>query len=158
MPATGKLAGGSQQPLVKVRLCEKKGTATDFRRPSVLETKRFDERKSNGSPQFSPGHTFAAGCWSETKDMATVAKAKQGSQGGLMGTINGVKGWPDRFRAYVDGIRREMRLVTWPGRDQVRATTAVVLVTVFIFAVYFGIVDYVLTMGQTGLYGYFTTQ
>ena len=75
-----------------------------------------------------------------------------------MGTINRVMEWPDRFRAYVDGIRREMRLVTWPGRAQVQATTAVVLITVFIFAVYFGIVDYILTIAQTQLYGYFTTQ
>ena len=75
-----------------------------------------------------------------------------------MGTINGIRDWPDRFRAYTDGIRREMRLVTWPGRAQVRATTAVVLITVFIFAVYFGIVDYILTIAQTELYGYFTAQ
>ncbi len=75
-----------------------------------------------------------------------------------MGTINGIRDWPDRFRAYVDGIRREMRLVTWPGREQVQATTAVVLITVFIFALYFGIVDYILTIAQTQLYGYFTTQ
>ena len=75
-----------------------------------------------------------------------------------MGTISGVKDWPDRFRAYVDGIRREMRLVTWPGREQVRATTIVVLVTVFVFALYFGIVDYILTIAQTELYGYFITQ
>ena len=75
-----------------------------------------------------------------------------------MGTIKGVKDWPDRFRAYTDGIRREMRLVTWPGRAQVQATTAVVLVTVFVFALYFGIVDYILTIGQTKVYGYFTVR
>lgn len=74
-----------------------------------------------------------------------------------MGTLSGVKDWPNRFRAYVDGIKREMRLVTWPGRKQVQATTMVVLVTVFIFAIYFGVVDYVLTIGQTELYRYFTT-
>ena len=84
--------------------------------------------------------------------MTTVAKAKQGSQGGLMGTINRVKDWPDRFRAYVDGIKREMRLVTWPGWNQVRATTVVVLITVFVFALYFGIVDYILTIAQTQVY------
>ena len=28
------------------------GTATDFRSPSLLETKHFDERKSDGSPHF----------------------------------------------------------------------------------------------------------
>ncbi len=75
-----------------------------------------------------------------------------------MGTISRVKDWPVRFRTYVDGIKREMRLVTWPGRQQVQATTVVVLITVFVFALYFGIVDYILTIAQTELYGYFTTQ
>ena len=59
---------------------------------------------------------------------------------------------PKRFRAYVDELRREMKLVTWPGREQVRATTVVVLVTVFVFAIFFGVVDYVLAYGQTMLY------
>ena len=90
--------------------------------------------------------------------MTTVVKARQNSQGGLIGVVNGIRGWPTRFSAYVDGIRREMKLVTWPGRQQVRATTAVVLITVFVFALYFGIVDYVLTIGQTELYGYFMTE
>ena len=31
---------------------QKMGTATDFRSPSLLETKHFDERKSDGSPLF----------------------------------------------------------------------------------------------------------
>jgi preprotein translocase subunit SecE len=56
----------------------------------------------------------------------------------------------------VDGLRREMRLVTWPNRNQVRATTMVVLVTVFVFAFFFGVVDYILTYGQTRLYEYFS--
>ena len=69
-----------------------------------------------------------------------------------MGTISAVRDWPARFRTYVDGIKREMRLVTWPGRRQVQATTVVVLITVFVFALYFGIVDYILTIAQTQVY------
>lgn len=65
-------------------------------------------------------------------------------------------GLPARVRNYLDGVMRELRLVTWPGRDQVRATTAVVLVCVFAFAVYFGVVDYVLAWGQRLLYQTFT--
>ena len=92
--------------------------------------------------------------------MATVAKqasrgAKQAPQSGVSGVVNRVAGWPDRFRAYVEGLRREMRLVTWPSKQQVRATTLVVLVTVFAFAVFFGIVDYIFALGQTRLYEYF---
>lgn len=65
-------------------------------------------------------------------------------------------GLPARVRNYLDGVMRELRLVTWPGRDQVRATTAVVLVCVFAFAVFFGVVDYLLAWGQRLLYETFT--
>ncbi len=64
--------------------------------------------------------------------------------------------FPVRVRSYLDGVMRELRLVTWPGRDQVRATTAVVLVCVFAFAVFFGIVDYLLAWVQRMLYETFT--
>ena len=92
--------------------------------------------------------------------MAAVAKqvsrsAKQAPQSGVGGVINNVTGWPNRFRTYVDGLRREMRLVTWPSKQQVQATTVVVLVTVFAFAVFFGVVDYIFALGQTRLYEYF---
>ena len=63
---------------------------------------------------------------------------------------------PVRVRSYLDGVVRELRLVTWPGKQQVRATTLVVLVTVFAFALFFGVVDYVLAWGQRLLYQTFT--
>ena len=37
--------------------------------------------------------------------------------------------------------RAEMRRVTWPSRVQVQATTAVVIISVFLFAAYFALVD-----------------
>ena len=64
--------------------------------------------------------------------------------------------FPIRVRKYIDGVMRELRLVTWPGRDQVRATTIVVLVTVFAFALFFGIVDYFLAWGQRLIYSTFS--
>jgi len=48
---------------------------------------------------------------------------------------------PIRVREYFEGLRDEMRLVTWPTWTQVRATTAVVIVAVFAFAAYFAVVD-----------------
>jgi preprotein translocase subunit SecE len=66
------------------------------------------------------------------------------------------QGLPDRVRKYIEEHRREMRLVTWPSRDQVRSTTVVVLATVAFFGVYFGIVDYILALGQTRLYQMFS--
>ncbi len=60
--------------------------------------------------------------------------------------------FPARVRSYLDGVMRELRLVTWPSRAQVRAGTLVVLVCVFAFALFFGIVDYFLAWGQRLLY------
>jgi preprotein translocase SecE subunit len=48
---------------------------------------------------------------------------------------------PVRIREYVDGLRDEMRLVTWPSWTQVRATTTVVIIAVFVFSAYFAVVD-----------------
>jgi preprotein translocase subunit SecE len=53
--------------------------------------------------------------------------------------------WPEEIRDYFDDLKKEMRLVSWPTWNQVRATTAVVIVAVFLFAAYFWVVD--LTMG-----------
>jgi len=44
-------------------------------------------------------------------------------------------------RSYLSDIRSEMKRVTWPNRDRVQSTTLVVIVSVFIFATYFKIVD-----------------
>lgn len=63
---------------------------------------------------------------------------------------------PARVRRYLDGVMRELRLVKWPGKEQVRATTIVVLVTVFAFAVFFGVVDYILAWCQRLVYETFT--
>ena len=63
---------------------------------------------------------------------------------------------PVRVRTYLDGVIRELKLVTWPGKQQVRATTLVVLITVFAFAVFFGVVDYILAIGQRLVYQTFT--
>jgi len=52
--------------------------------------------------------------------------------------------WPVRLKSYIDELQTEMRRVTWPNWQQVRATTVVVIFTVFAFAGYFAFVDLVL--------------
>lgn len=49
--------------------------------------------------------------------------------------------WPTQARSYIDEVRAEMRRVSWPTWPQVRATTGVVIASVFLFAGYFAIVD-----------------
>lgn len=48
---------------------------------------------------------------------------------------------PRRFRQFLHEVRVEMRQVTWPTRDDVRATTVVVILTVFFFGFYLFAVD-----------------
>lgn len=45
---------------------------------------------------------------------------------------------------YVNDLKTEMKHVTWPAKKQVQATTAVVIISVFLFAAYFAAVDLVL--------------
>ena len=49
--------------------------------------------------------------------------------------------WPAQTRNYFEELQQEMRRVTWPTWKQVRATTIVVIVAVFAFALYFAVVD-----------------
>jgi preprotein translocase subunit SecE len=58
---------------------------------------------------------------------------------------NKKQNWVENTRAYLGDIRSEMKRVTWPSRKQVESTTVVVIVSVFIFAAYFKIVDSILT-------------
>jgi preprotein translocase subunit SecE len=54
-------------------------------------------------------------------------------------------------RTFLTDVRAEMRKVVTPSRKEVQATTTVVLVTVFIFAAYFWVVDGVFNFGLTKL-------
>ncbi|MCE5306954.1 MAG: preprotein translocase subunit SecE [Acidobacteriales bacterium] len=52
-----------------------------------------------------------------------------------------LKRWPVRVKDYIGDLQTEMRRVTWPNWKQVRATTGVVILSVFLFAAYFAVVD-----------------
>ena len=55
-----------------------------------------------------------------------------------------VKVWAQETKDYFNDLKLEMRRVTWPNRKQVEGTTAVVIISVFAFAAYFAVVDYIL--------------
>jgi preprotein translocase subunit SecE len=87
----------------------------------------------------------------ETKKMTNSIATARGSFGERL------KLWPERVKSFYSDVRTEMRKVTAPSWKEVRATTAVVVVTVFIFGVYFFIIDNVIQRGVTFLYSYFGT-
>jgi preprotein translocase subunit SecE len=60
--------------------------------------------------------------------------------------------WPAKVKEYFEELRQEMKRVTWPSWKQVRATTAVVIASVFAFGVYFFIVDSIIGRGVEKLF------
>jgi preprotein translocase subunit SecE len=85
----------------------------------------------------------------ETKKMANSIASAGDNFGDRL------KAWPERAKSFYNDVRTEMRKVTAPSWKEVRATTAVVVVTVFIFGVFFFITDNVIQRGVTFLYSYF---
>ena len=71
----------------------------------------------------------------ETKKMADSAVAAGDNWG------DGASPGRSGSRRFYNDVRTEMRKVTSPSRKEVQATTTVVIITVFLFGVYFWIVD-----------------
>ena len=71
----------------------------------------------------------------ETKKMANSIATASGDFGDRL------KSWPERIKGFYNDVRTEMKKVTSPSRKEVQATTAVVIITVFLFAAYFWVVD-----------------
>ncbi len=67
-----------------------------------------------------------------------------------------VKSWPERVKTFYNDVRTEMKKVTAPSFKEIQSTTIVVIITVFIFGLYFGIVDWVLSNSLERMYKYFT--
>ena len=66
------------------------------------------------------------------------------------------KNWFEGTKDYINELKLEMRRVTWPNRKQVQGTTAVVILSVFLFAGYFEVVDSILSRGVTAILKAFT--
>jgi preprotein translocase subunit SecE len=64
-----------------------------------------------------------------------------------------VVGWYKEFARFLSDVRAEMRKVVTPSRKEVQATTTVVIIAVFIFGVYFFVVDAIFDMGLHKLLG-----
>lgn len=52
--------------------------------------------------------------------------------------------WFQRARTFLAEVRSELKRTSWPSWKEVRGTTTVVIVTVFIFALFLWVVDTVL--------------
>jgi preprotein translocase subunit SecE len=86
----------------------------------------------------------------ETKKMADSIAAAGENWG------DRIKAWPERTKAFYNDVRTEMKKVTAPSMKEVRATTTVVIITVFLFGLYFWAVDNTIGRGVTSLIQYLT--
>ena len=87
----------------------------------------------------------------ETKKMAKSIATFSTSDTGLGPKL---KSFPDRTKAFYNDVRTEMKKVTSPSFKEVRATTAVVIITVFLFGLYFWAVDNTIGTGINQLLKY----
>ena len=57
-----------------------------------------------------------------------------------------------KIRAFLSESYGELKKVVWPGRDSVLASAKVVIISTIVFALFFGLVDYLLSRGLLGLF------
>ena len=67
--------------------------------------------------------------------------------------IGGVFGQWSEFTRFLSDVRAEMRKVVTPTRKEVESTTTVVIIAVFIFGVFFLVVDTIFQYGLHALLG-----
>ena len=72
-----------------------------------------------------------------------------------MNPVEKVKEWTGKAKQFYLDVRSEMKKVSWPGRQEVVGTTIVVVIPVFFFGVYLGLVDLLLQQGLAKLITYF---
>jgi preprotein translocase subunit SecE len=59
---------------------------------------------------------------------------------------NAMSTWTN-FTHFLSDVRAEMRKVVVPSQKEVKATTSVVIIAVFIFGMFFFVVDYIFNIG-----------
>lgn len=94
----------------------------------------------------------------------TMAEREEGTRGGKEsgGAASAVGGffgklaeYPRRFRQFLHETRIELKHVSWPSKDDVKSTTVVVVVTIFIFGAFLFGVDSLVSKVVTWVLGRF---
>jgi len=72
-----------------------------------------------------------------------------------MNPAESVKDWAQNAKQFYSDVRGEMKKVSWPSRQEVFGTTIVVIVAVFFFGLYLGLVDELLGRGLSWILRHF---
>ena len=81
-----------------------------------------------------------------------VVRKSSSDEGGALEQARGL--W-QRFRQYTYEVRTETKRVTWPGKQEIYGTTVMVILTTFLFGIYFWICDQVFQQGVSRVLKYF---
>jgi preprotein translocase subunit SecE len=73
--------------------------------------------------------------------------AKRQEPGALSEFSGNAMGAFSNVTRFLSDVRAEMRKVVVPSRKEVKVTTSVVIITVFIFGVFFFVVDWIFNIG-----------
>ncbi len=80
--------------------------------------------------------------------MATAAE-----QNAIVTTL---RSWPERIKTIYSDVRMEMKKVTSPTRKEVQGTTTVVIITVFLFGLFFFLTDLAISNSLERMLHYFS--
>ncbi len=65
------------------------------------------------------------------------------------------KGIWQRFVQYAYEVKTETKRVTWPGKQEIYGTTVMVILTTFLFGIYFYFCDLIFSHGVRGMLNHF---
>jgi preprotein translocase subunit SecE len=77
----------------------------------------------------------------------TAIERSDDRPGALSGFGGNAMGWWNNLTNFLSDVRAEMRKVVAPSRKEVQVTTSVVIVAVFLFGLFFFVVDWVFNIG-----------
>jgi preprotein translocase subunit SecE len=84
--------------------------------------------------------------------MGEEVSIRKDASAGALGQAKGV--W-QRVAQYIYEVKTETKRVTWPGKQEIYGTTVMVILTTFLFGIYFYFCDLVFSHGVRSLLNYF---
>jgi preprotein translocase subunit SecE len=84
-------------------------------------------------------------------DMGNEAKNESSA---LQVPLEHAKGVWQQFRQYASEVKIETKRVTWPGKQEIYGTTVMVVLTTFLFGIYFYLCDLVFGRALRSLLNY----
>jgi len=70
--------------------------------------------------------------------------------------VTTLRSWPVRIKTFYSDVRMEMKKVTSPTSKEVQGTTTVVIITVFLFGLFFFLTDLAISNSLERMLHYFS--